>query len=67
MRLNRKVLACAMIDREINQKELSKLSNVSRITVSAIANGKSCTYETGVKIANALNMKLDDLLEKKGA
>ena len=65
MRLNKKALVCALIDRDLNQIELARLSDVSRITISNVFCGKSCTYETGVKIANALNMKLDDLLEKK--
>lgn len=67
MRLDRKALACAMIDKDLTQLDLSKICGLSRVTVSNIYCGKSCTYETGVKIAKALDMKLGDLLEKKGA
>ena len=67
MRLDKKNLTCALIDCDLTQKELAKITGLSQVTVSSIMCGRSCTYETGMKIANALNMKLEDLLEKKGA
>lgn len=67
MKLNAKTLRIALYDKGMTQKDLSYRSGVSRATVNAIACGRSCTYETGMKIAKALDMKLGDLLEKKGA
>lgn len=63
MRFDRKKLVCAMIDADINTVQLAEKTGFSRTTISGIKCGKSCTYETGQKIAAALDAKLDDLLE----
>lgn len=65
MRLEKKKLTCGLIDRDFTQKELAKKTGLSQVTVSSIMCGRSCTYETGKKIADALGMKLEDLLEKR--
>ncbi|MBM6808568.1 helix-turn-helix transcriptional regulator [Faecalicoccus pleomorphus] len=65
MKLNAKTLRIALYDKGITQKDLSYKSGISRATMNAVACGRSCTYETGKKIADALGMKLEDLLEKR--
>lgn len=65
MRLDAKLLRGVLYDRDITQIELAKKSEVARLTVNKVCNGGSCTYETGKKIADALGMKLEDLLEKR--
>lgn len=64
MRIDRKKLVMAMMERDLNQKELAKKAGVSRVTVNGIKNGRGCCYETGVALAKALGMPLDDLLEE---
>ena len=65
MRLDAKLLRGVLYDRDITQIELAKKSEVARFTLNKVCNGGSCTYETGKKIADALGMKLEDLLEKR--
>ena len=64
MRLNRKKLACAMIDADMNTKQLAEKAGVSRATACSIKNGKSCNYDTAVKLANALSVAVEKLIEK---
>ena len=45
MRLDRKKFACAMIDAELNTKQLAEKAGVARATACSIKNGKSCNYD----------------------
>ena len=64
MRLDRKKLVCAMIDANLNTKQLAELSGVSRATACSIKNGKSCNFDTAVKLANVLKVPVEKLIEK---
>lgn len=64
MRINTRKLVIAMFDCGLNQKQLAELSNVSRATINGIKNGRSCSDETGHKIAKALNTPIEKLLGK---
>jgi DNA-binding Xre family transcriptional regulator len=63
VRIDRIKLAVELARREWQQKELAELSGVSSATISFIRNGKSCKPEIAGKIAAALNMPLEELLE----
>lgn len=52
-----------MARKKINIKLLSELSGVTRQTISAINNGKSCNSVTAGKIADALGVDVTELLE----
>lgn len=67
MRLDARKLRAILYDRDLKQKNLVEITGLAQFTINKVCNGGSCTYETGLKIAKALDMKLDDLLEKKGA
>lgn len=54
MRIDRKKLINRMLDCNMNVKHLAEASGVSRVTVSNIKCGKSCSQETISKIAVAL-------------
>lgn len=54
MRIDRKKLINRMLDCNMNVKQLAEASGVSRVTVSNIKCGKSCSQETISKIAVAL-------------
>ncbi len=64
MRLDRKKLVCAMMDANLNTKQLAELAGVSRATTCSIKNGKSCSYDTALKLARALNIPVEKLIEK---
>lgn len=65
MRLDAKLLRGVLYDRDLTQNKLASVCKLAQYTVNKVCNGGSCTYETGKKIADALGMKLEDLLEKR--
>ena len=64
MRISGPKLAYHLADQEITLTKLSAKAGVSRGTLSMIKSGKRCSDETGLKIAEALGVKPEDLLEK---
>ena len=64
MRINRKALVVAMLEQNLNQKQLAELAGVSRVTVNGVKNGRSCSQYTGECIAKALSIPLEKLIEK---
>lgn len=65
MRIDKKKLLLKMIDCDLNVQELASVSGVSRVTVSNVRCGKSCSKETVEKLARGLRCTADDLLEHK--
>lgn len=53
-----------MIDVNLNTKELSLKSGVSRATTCSVKNGKSCNYNTALKLSIALGVSLEKLIER---
>ena len=53
-----------MINADLSVSKLVERSELSRATVSAIKNGKSCQAATAMKLAKALNVELEELLEE---
>ena len=66
MRIDSKKLRHVMIDCDIGQKELSERSGISRAAISNVCRGCSCAANTALRIAEALQRPLEDLLEKGG-
>ena len=64
MRIDRIKLITELAKQDLTQKHLAELSGVSRVTIGNIRSGTSCTDEIGNKIAKALNVPIDRLLEK---
>ena len=54
MRIDREKLVEAMVRRDMNQRRLAELSGVSRVTLSAVKGGKSCSADTAYKLAAVL-------------
>lgn len=54
VRIDRVALVAEMARRDINCNRLVELSGVSRVTVTAVRNGKSCSQETADKLAAVL-------------
>lgn len=65
MRLKNNMLKHIMVDRNLKLRQLQQLSGVSKQTLSAVSNGKSCSYETAVKLSKALNIDLMELIESE--
>ena len=63
MRVDRIKLKTELVKREMRQSDLADMAGLSRATVTGIASGRSCKEETARKLADALNMPLEDLLE----
>lgn len=63
MRIDRIKLVAELTKQDMTQKDLAKKSGVSRATINYIKCGKSCREDIGLKIAKALNVKVQDLLE----
>lgn len=64
MRIDRVKLTTEMARQDMTQLKLAELSNVSRATISGIQNGRSCSSRSAVKIAGALNIPIEQLLEE---
>lgn len=63
MRIDRVKLVAEMTRQDMPVKRLSELSNVSRVTISAVRKGKTCSGETAVKLAAALNVPVATITE----
>lgn len=63
MKINKTKLGLYMAINGLNFIDLSKESNVSRATLSYINNGKECRPNIVAKIASALKVEVNDLIE----
>ncbi len=54
MRIDRVNFAAAMARADLSVKKLSEMSGVSRVTISAVKSGKSCSADTANKLAAVL-------------
>lgn len=63
MRIDRVKLVTELAKRDMTQKQLAELSGVSRATINYIKGGKKCSDEVGQKIAEALAVTTEELIE----
>lgn len=63
MRIDRIKLTTELMRQDMTQKTLSEKSGVSRVTITGIKSGRSCSEETAEKLARALKVPLKKLLE----
>ena len=61
MRIDRVKLIAEMARKEISIDDLAARSGVSRSSITALRGGKSCRESTIARIAEALNVKPEDL------
>lgn len=64
MRIDRIKLITELAKRDMTQTRLAELSGVSRATVNYIKGGKSCSEEVCNKLAAALGIPVEKLIEK---
>ncbi len=65
MRLDTAKIRAALWKSGKTQTSIAKEMHSSRVTISAVFNGKSCSPMVAEKIAIALDMPLESLLEDK--
>lgn len=57
-RINRVAFAAALARTDMNIKQLAEQSGVSRVTITAVKSGKSCSRETADKLAAVLGQRI---------
>lgn len=63
MRIDRIKLVAELARRDMTQSKLAELAGVSRATINYIKGGKSCSDEVGEKIAGALGVDPETLID----
>lgn len=64
MRIDRRKLVLAMMDADMNTKQVAERAKVARATVSSVKNGRSCSEQTAIRISEALQVPIEKILEK---
>lgn len=62
MNLNRKTVKILLVQNDMKQRDLIKLTGLSYSTVCAVCTGASCSYKTAERIATALGVPLEKLV-----
>lgn len=65
IRINRVRLIAFMAEKEISINTLVEKAGISRVTVSSVRSGKTCSPDTAHKIASALEVPLNSLTEQE--
>ena len=63
VRIDRANLAAWMARANLNGLQLAERAGLSRGTITAVRSGKSCSMQTAGKLADALGVQLESLLE----
>ena len=64
MKLNAVTIRTILFERDIKQQELANMAKLGRSTVVAVCNGRSCSGDSALKIADALGVPLEQLLKR---
>ena len=64
MRIDRIKLKMQLVKYDMRQCDLAEKSGVSYATINGICTGRSCSPETAHKIATALNVPIETLMEQ---
>lgn len=62
MKLNDEKIRLLMYRNDMTQTELADEAGLTRETINAVANGKSCSYMSALRIAKALEVQLEDIM-----
>ena len=65
MKIDRVKLIAEMARQRMTVKRLAELSGASRVTITSIRSGKSCSDLVGKAIARALGVDVADIIETK--
>lgn len=61
MFIDRYKLKVELMKRDMTQNQLAEMCGLSRVTISGIFCGRSCSFKTVFKVAQALGMEPEDL------
>ncbi|MEY8313239.1 helix-turn-helix transcriptional regulator [Oscillospiraceae bacterium 42-9] len=64
IRIDRVTFAAALARADLNVKQLAELSGVSRVTISSVKSGKTCSQDTANKLVSVLG---SDIIENTAA
>ena len=64
-KISRSKLKGILQSKSMSSRDLSKLSGVDRLTIEEILKNQKCSFTIATKIADALEVPLDDLTEYK--
>lgn len=65
IRVDSMLMRAEMARNRLTNDKLKEISGISKATISAVKNGKSCSYNTAAKIAKALNIDVMELIESE--
>jgi len=65
MRINTAKIELLMAQQGINFSQLAQKADVSRQTLSTIRGRKTCTAPVALKLATALNIPAEEIIEKE--
>nr|WP_304015280.1 helix-turn-helix transcriptional regulator [Ruminococcus bromii] len=65
VRVNNLLMRVEMTKKRLTNEKLSVVTGVSKATLSAVRNGKTCSYATAEKIARAFDKDVSELLTKE--
>ena len=63
VRIDRVGLIAEMARKNMSCNQLVELSGVSRVTITAVRTGKSCSMKTAEKLAAGLGVSVADIIE----
>lgn len=66
MRIDRVEFAAALAREDMNIKQLSQLTGISRNTITAVKSGKTCSQATAEKLAAFLGDSIIEQVERGG-
>lgn len=58
MRIDRIAFVTALVKKDLTCKRVGELTGISRATVTAVKNGKSCSQATGEKLVALLGKEI---------
>jgi len=61
MQLSTIKIRSLLYQKGMTQNQLAAISGLTRATISAVCNGKSCSYMSALRIAAALEVELEDI------
>lgn len=66
MRIDRVKFATELARADLNVKKLSEKSGVSRVTITSVKTGKSCSVQTAEKLAAGLGVPVSAIINQEG-
>ena len=64
MRIDRVKFAAELARADMNVNELAARAGVSRVTITSVRSGKSCSSDTAKKLAAGLGVAVADLVQQ---